>query len=229
MKKYVKKQKQIKYNTDVFTLIYKNKYWGGIKHDFYSGPGSYNPGVSGYLREVVKFIIDNRIENIVEIGCGDFNVSGQMTGQLDELQYTYQYRGYDVVKRLIQRNRSLYSNDRVHFVCKDACTGIIKNGDLLIVRQVLQHLSNKSILQIVRKFANYKYILVTEHQLIPRQDTTIIPNIDKRTNADIRIPYNSGVYLESTPFNCKIERLLYSMYEPCGGKNASINTFLIIN
>jgi hypothetical protein len=210
----------------IFTSIYSKNIWGGEKKSYYSGPGSHNEFINGYSETAAKFILDNKIEKIVEIGCGDFNVSKILLQNLDMANYNYSYVGYDVVEPLIMLNKTKHATSKIDFKCKNACNEKLAGGDLLIIRQVLQHLNNKSILKIVKKFISFKYILLTEHQ--PSNIYNCIhPNIDKRTGASTRLQSCSGVYIEQAPFNCKIESLIYSIPEQSYDYEANINTYLI--
>lgn len=220
---------QPRYNTDIFTKIYQKNLWGGNKGEYFSGSGSHNPFIIGYIKVITDFILKNNVESIIEIGCGDFNVSYKLLNELEALSHHYTYTGYDVVKPLVAINRSRYAGPTINFVNKDACTGIIKSGDLLIIRQVLQHLNNKSIQQIVTKFSNYKYIIFSEHQADIKYDNIIVPNRDKITNESIRLESLSGVYLDKAPFNCQIHSKLHAIPERIFRLDAYINTFLIIN
>jgi hypothetical protein len=215
------------YNSTIFTEVYKKNLWGGKKGEFYSGTGSHNPQIQGYAKMVSEFIQKNDIINIIEIGCGDFNVSRSIISLLDDGKYMYSYHGYDVVKPLTERNKALFGSPKVKFTCKDSSTGNIASGDLLIIRQVLQHLNNKSIKKIVEKFKNYTFILVSEHQVSQKYGDVIIPNKDKKTDAANRIQFRSGVYLDKEPFNCIIDSLAYVIQEPLFGFEAYINTFLL--
>ena len=215
------------YNCSIFTKIYKNNDWGGEPNEFYSGPGSHHPLIHGYVQEVGDFIIKNQLKDIVEIGCGDFNIGEKVLKHLDSAGTDFTYIGYDVVKPLIRRNREMFGNERTKFICKDASSGIIKNGDVLIIRQVLQHLNNRAIQQIIKKFNNYRYIIVSEHQLAEHYGNRIRPNIDQVTSASIRLHMSSAIYLDKPPFNCNIIGRLYSIPEPAYGLEAAINTFII--
>lgn len=216
-------------NSQIFSKIYEHNHWGGLKGEFYSEPGSHSPLIAGYVKTVVTYILSNNIKSIVEIGCGDFNVARLVLHSLDNAKHEYSYIGYEVVKDLVDRNNGLFGTSSIKFEFKDACTEQIAHGDLLIVRQVLQHLSNESIMQIVEKFKNFKYILVSEHQADERYGKYIIPNRDKQTSAGIRLNFRSGVYLEHPPFNCKISRPIYSMNVNTGEIISSVNTYLISN
>ncbi|MHA4894991.1 class I SAM-dependent methyltransferase [Pedobacter sp. PWIIR3] len=217
------------YSSTIFTDVYKNNLWGGSKGEFYSGTGSHNSHISIYTDAIANYIKDNQLETIVEIGCGDFNVSSKILTLLDQSDFNYRYVGYDVVKNLIVRNNKLYSSPKIKFIFKDSSSGNLEHADLLIIRQVLQHLNNKSIKKIINKFENYKNIIISEHQVAEKYESVIKPNIDKKTDATNRIQFNSGIYLEREPFNCKIEKLVCSIPENIAGFDASINTYLLVN
>lgn len=217
------------YNSTIFSNIYKKNAWGGKKGEFYSGAGSHNAYIDDYAHVVSNFIIQNGIHEIIEIGCGDFNVTNTVLNKLNGPGYSYTYTGYDVVKPLIARNIAIYGSSSVKFVCKDSCVGKIKNGDLLIVRQVLQHLNNNSIKQIAEKFKNYKYVIFTEHQPADKYSAVIKPNLDQPSSAENRLRFKSAVYLDQAPFNCTIDSKLYSILEWVYGMEAYINTYLIKN
>jgi len=215
-------------NSQIFTRIYDQNLWGGRKGKYYSGSGSHHAHVRGYAKTIAGFIAANDIQSVVEIGCGDFNVSSQILALAARAGHAIDYTGYDVVEGLIERNQREFSGPSVRFFCADACTAAIAAGDLLIIRQVLQHLSNASILQIVRKFGNYRYVIVSEHQPASFYGTQVIPNLDKETGASIRGEKMSGVYLDQPPFNCQVRETIYSMREYIAGLHAAINTFVVV-
>lgn len=222
-----KKNFRESYNSTIFSNIYKKNAWGGKKGEFFSGTGSHNIHIDGYTNLMADFILENKVHSIVEIGCGDFNVSRGILDKLGDTDFTY--IGYDVVKPLITRNNTLFGSPQIKFVYKDSSAGTIKSGDLLIIRQVLQHLNNNSIKQIVNKFKNYRYVIFTEHQPSEKYEETIKPNIDQNTGVSIRLRYKSGVYLDKDPFNCNIHSKIYCIPESFYGIEAFINTFLITN
>ena len=82
----------------------------------------------------------------------------------------------------------------------DAIEEDLPKGDVVVVRQVLQHLSNKHISKIVPKIPAFKTALITEH--LPAGRFT--PNLDKQTGPDHRPSFNSGVVLTDPPFNMKV-------------------------
>jgi hypothetical protein len=83
----------------------------------------------------------------------------------------------------------------------DLTSDRLPEGDIVFVRQVLQHLSNRKIAREAKKLrSRYKYLVLTEH-LPGTQD--FVHNLDKRVGPDIRIAMESGVVLTSPPFNLK--------------------------
>ena len=77
----------------------------------------------------------------------------------------------------------------------------LPTADCVLLRQVLQHLSNTEIQQVLEKLTDFKYILLTEH--IPEGDFT--PNIDIISGQGIRLKKQSGVNLLAPPFHFKVK------------------------
>ena len=74
-------------------------------------------------------------------------------------------------------------------------------ADCIILRQVLQHLSNAEIHKVINKMGIYKYAILTEH--LPLGN--FIPNKDIIAGQGIRIKQNSGVDVLASPFLLKIK------------------------
>ena len=184
-------------NRDVFSGIYESQCWGqALGNRYYSGAGSRDEEIiRPYIDFLISFIKANAIKTFTEIGCGDFFI---MEKVLDAVPYVT-YFGLDVADGLIQYNNEKYGNSRISFFQADATdiNCIIPHAELLIIRQVLQHLDNASISLILNRTSDYKYTLLTEH-LSDRDD--YVPNLDKPTGANIRLAMNSGVYVEDAPF-----------------------------
>ncbi|GAA4235008.1 class I SAM-dependent methyltransferase [Postechiella marina] len=177
--------------------IYQQHLWGGNTHDFYSGSGSHNPEiVESYLKVVIQFLKTQKPPLVVcDLGCGDFNIGKQL------VPFSQKYIGIDIVDNLIDRNNKLFKADNLEFHCLDIAKDLLPKADCVILRQVLQHISNAEIEHIVTKLSNYKYIIITEH--IPKGAFT--PNKNIISGQGIRIKQNSGVNLLTAPFNLKIK------------------------
>ncbi len=180
----------------VMTQIYDNKLWGGKGFDFYSGTGSHNPEIiTPYLNAVISFLKSFKTPlTVCDLGCGDFNIGRYLT------KHTKQYIGVDIVEELIHRNKNRYQEDHLEFYCLDISKDELPQADCIILRQVLQHLSNAEIQNIIKKVQAYKYMILTEH--IPAGD--FIPNKDIISGQGIRLKQNSGVNILEAPFNFKV-------------------------
>ena len=173
--------------------IYDLKLWGGKTHDFYSGIGSHDPKIiNPYLDAIIAFLKSNNNALVVcDLGCGDFNIGKHLA------KYTKKYIAIDIVDKLITRNQKLYKEDNLEFLCLDITKDNLPSGDCIIIRQVLQHLSNTEIQSVIKKITSYKYIILTEH--IPIGN--FIPNKDIISGQGIRLKQNSGVIITESPFN----------------------------
>ena len=181
---------------DVMNQIYDQKLWGGKGFDFYSGEGSHNSKIiKPYLDTVITFLNShNNTLTICDLGCGDFNIGKHL------FKHTKKYIAIDIVKKLIERNKTLFKENNLEFQCLDIAKDEWPKANCIIIRQVLQHLSNKDIKTIVKKLANYKYIIITEHIPIGNFEA----NKDKIASQGIRLKQHSGVDLLKAPFNLEV-------------------------
>ena len=175
--------------------VYEMKLWGGKEFEFYSGIGSHDSNIiNPYLHNIITFLSSHNNSLIVcDLGCGDFNIGKHLS------KYTRKYIAVDIVEKLIDRNKALFIEDNLEFHCLDITKDDLPKGDCIILRQVLQHLSNSEVQKIIKKLTSYKYVILTEH--IPLKEFT--PNKDIITGQGIRLKQNSGVNILSAPFNLK--------------------------
>ena len=184
--------------SEIFTKVYEEKYWidngSGLKYS--SGTGSSEKIAEDYCQTVSNFIKTNNIQSVVDLGCGDFQVSKRIIDACDGIDYT----GYDCVQQLIDFNRENFSSEKVKFLFANIIEDEFVNAELCLIRQVLQHLSNEQILSIIKKIKKYKYVIITEHYPL---DKRFKPNIDHKPGPRTRLSYNSAVVLDRAPFNLK--------------------------
>jgi hypothetical protein len=182
---------------DVMNQIYEMNLWGGNQFDFYSGIGSHDAKIiDPYLKVIIAFLESyNRSLIVCDLGCGDFNIGKHLT------KYSKKYIAIDIVENLIKRNKNLYKDHNLEFYCLDIINDKLPSGDCIILRQVLQHLSNKDIEKVIKKITIYKYIILTEH--IPLGN--FVSNKDIISGQGIRLKQNSGVNILEAPFNLKIK------------------------
>jgi len=173
--------------------IYQMKLWGGSTYDFYSGDGSYHTEITQpYIKEVQKFLETFQKPIVVcDLGCGDFNIGK------DLFNYSKYYYALDIVETLINRNIEKFKASNLEFNCVDIANEELPKADCAIVRQVLQHLSNREVEQVIEKLKKFKYIILTEH--IPSTEFT--SNKDIISGQGIRLKKNSGLDILKPPFN----------------------------
>ena len=181
----------------VMEQIYSQHLWGGNTFDFYSGEGSHEPKIiSPYLEVVTGFLKSHNKPLVVcDLVCGDFNIGKHL------IKYTEKYIAVDIVENLIERNKALFKEDNLAFVCLDIVKNKLPEADCVILRQVLQHLSNAEIQKIIEKLAHYKYVILTEHIPIGY----FKPNMDIISGQGIRLKQKSGVDILKAPFNFKVK------------------------
>ena len=198
--------------------VYEMKLWGTNGSSFYSGEGSYNIKiVEPYLKEVKLFLSSfNPYLTICDLGCGDFNIGKELT------KYSSRYFAVDIVSGLIEFNKRKYIKPNLEFLNLDISRDELPKADCAIVRQVLQHLSNNEVQNILVKLSKFKFLILTEH--IP--NGVFEPNLDIISGQGIRLKKNSGLQITKAPFyfNYKEKRKL-SLFN-LGGKKGQIVTTL---
>ena len=187
-------------NKDLFSKIYSERKWGEDSdgHPFYSGTGSEPYNTGPYIEYVNEFVSKNRISSIVDIGCGDFRVGQQIILQ------GASYIGVDIVKDLIDFNSENFSSGSVSFVCMDIVTDELPKAELVLVRQVLQHLGNNDVILAINKIRSYNFAIITDE--IPNNKTHSI-NKDV-VRGGTRFERNSALYVERPPFDLTVDVVL---------------------
>ena len=189
----IKKNKKPWPTKKVMEQIYDQNLWGGDKAEFYSGIGSHNIDlVQPYIYVVKEFL--NSFKNpitVCDLGCGDFNIGKQL------FSFTKNYFAVDIAENLITYNEEKFKADNLEFLCLDIAKDTLPKADCVVIRQVLQHLSNAEVQRVLKKLSIFKYVILTEH--IPKGD--FIPNIDIISGQGIRLKKQSGLNILKPPFN----------------------------
>jgi len=161
----------------VFENIYNKNVWGGG-----SGPGSSLQLARPYVNLLQAFLNNNIIESVVDIGCGDWQFSqfiqwGNRT-----------YLGIDVVASVIEANRQRFGRPNITFAYANPLEdNFTASGDLLLIKDVMQHLSNANVQKLLRLCSRFKFCLLTNAYASTNDDCE---NGDTRP-LDIRVhPFN---------------------------------------
>jgi SAM-dependent methyltransferase len=201
----------------IFQTIYKNRLWGDdAQSKFFSGVGSRGDAVFTYVEKMSALIQRYATELgrppvVVDLGCGDFQVGAALLSKLPDIEYI----GCDIVPELITHNNKAFGADRISFRSIDIVLDPLPAGDICLVRQVFQHLSNKEISTILKRLGAYKLIYVTEGQPQHRIGPA---NPDKAAGADVRFDWATGrgrgVELDLPPYNASAVEVFRAFAPP---------------
>ena len=197
---------------EVFSAVYRDKLWSaGESIDFSSGTGSHEERiVRPYVESVRAFLGELGGEtDVVDLGCGDFTVGARLRDAAGR------FVACDVVPALIERNRHMFAALRVDFRCLDIVADRLPPGDVVFLRQVLQHLSNAQVGAVLGKLSAYQWAVITEH--IPKQHD-FRPNVDKPIGPGTRLRSASGIAVTRAPFHFAVrgERTLCAIEDEVG-------------
>lgn len=182
---------------DAMEQVYEKNLWGSNATAFYSGIGSHHPAlVNPYSTVLTSFLSSFATPLVVcDLGCGDFNVGKEL------VKHTKKYVAVDIVPALIKYNIEKFNAANLEFQCLDIATADLPSGDCALLRQVLQHLSNTEVQQILNKVAVFKYVIITEH--VPEGDFE--PNKELISGQGTRLKKQSGLRLLAPPFHFKVK------------------------
>ena len=135
---------------DAFRRIYSEREWGQG-----SGPGSSPANTIEYRAFIQRFIEANAVRTVTDLGCGDWQFSRFIDwSQVD-------YLGLDIVPEVVAQNRERFALPHIRFDVLEAIDEL-PGGDLLLAKEVLQHLPNETIaayLTAIRQ--RYRFALMT--------------------------------------------------------------------
>lgn len=141
-----------------FNSIYQNGVWAkGADGKGTSGTGSTVAITNDYRRFLQDFIKSNNIKSVVDAGCGDWEFSSVVDWN------NARYLGVDISTTVIADVRKKFQSKTVKFMVGDV-TDSLPPADLLICKDVLQHLPIKLIKKFIKnnlKRGKYKWALIT--------------------------------------------------------------------
>jgi SAM-dependent methyltransferase len=202
---------------EAFSQTYRTKLWGEVEGEkFFSGGGSLEEFAAPYISWLTRFIAEREIGTVVDLGCGDF-----LVGQRICSARAVNYVGVDIVPDLIAYNNSRFRSESISFKCANIIEDELPDGDICLIRQVLQHLSNKQISRVLANCAKFQYLLATEDVY---SGPGMCPNLDIMHGPDNRLFQRSGVFLDRAPFNMRTQNVLEIPYPQT---DSTIRTCLI--
>jgi SAM-dependent methyltransferase len=153
--------------TSTFNRIYAEGTWGTVAGRGTSGTGSTLAITQEYRAYVEDFIKTHSVTSVVDAGCGDWSFSSAITwGDAS-------YLGVDIASDVIATVRSKHEKGKIRFQVGDI-TDELPAADLLISKDVLQHLSNTLVHKFIRnnlRKGKYKWVILTNDRGIKNSDT----------------------------------------------------------
>jgi len=142
-----------------FSQIYGEETWTDKLPDMpRSGRGSLYERSKSVVQFIETAIDRGDVGSIVDIGCGDLTYMSKIT---QIVEGTVTYTGYDIVPSLVAEHQRLDWGD---FRFGDATApGFRADGDLVIVKDVLFHLTDDQVDAALKNLAasTWKFLLVT--------------------------------------------------------------------
>lgn len=143
---------------NTFNRIYAEGIWGrDVSGRGISGTGSTLEITREYRAYVEDFVKKQNIRSVVDAGCGDWSFSSAMDwGDAS-------YLGVDIASDVIEAVRNKHEKGKIRFQVGDI-TDELPAADLLISKDVLQHLSNSLVHKFIRnnlKKGKYKWVILT--------------------------------------------------------------------
>ena len=144
--------------TQTFNRIYSEGVWGrNVAGAGTSGSGSTLEITREYRAYLEDFIRKQRVTSIIDAGCGDWSFSSTVDWA------DASYLGVDIASDVIDADRKKYAKGKIAFRVGDI-TEELPAADLLISKDVLQHLSNALVQKFIRnnlRRGQYKWVLLT--------------------------------------------------------------------
>lgn len=170
---------------DRFNIIAKINYWGS--RESISGPGSTLGSTKNLRHELPNMFKSFDIKVVFDAPCGDFN---WMKSVVEMTNITY--LGGDIVKSIVEDNRSRNSHNDTGFVHFDITKDFFPKADLWICRDCLFHFSYGDTILAIERYLESKipYMLTSTHKNIQPFDNTDIKTGDFRLIDLFSNPYS---------------------------------------
>jgi len=205
---------------EVFGDIYKRQIWGdGSELAPLSGSGSTRANALPYIDFVGSFIEKNKINSVLDFGHGDWQM-------WDENSFnTVDYLGVDIAKDFSVTIQSKLGNPKRQFEYFDISENHLPSADLLLSKDVLQHLPGLTIQTFLNQMKRFKFAIICNDICVKRSlitDFRDILSIRKRmqlllnfkfpilqnrqkNNSEILAGSFSGIDLEKFPYSHILE------------------------
>jgi SAM-dependent methyltransferase len=188
----------------VFENIYKKGIWSGNNPKIpLSGPGSSIANTFKIIKALDKFVVDNEIKTILDIGCGDLTwIKTTNFFNNPDVEYV----GIDIVEPLINSHAMKYSHK---FKCMDITENLdfisSNNWDLIICRDMLFHNPLDSAFELVKTIKDSsRFYCLTSHNCRKNLD-----NLSNSSHYSQRNLFIEPFCLSSSSYLVKIDEPIF--------------------
>lgn len=186
---------------DKFENIYEKSVWGkNWKGEGGSGKGDgTSPDSKMWIQFLTKFIKEHNIKTLADLGCGDWKFSRFIPWQ----ELNVQYLGYDVVEKVVENNNQEYSSSHVEFQHGDITTTEVKGFNAVVIKDVLQHLSDEDVVKVLDKvLKDNDYVVIKNGYKFGNLTTRKNPQANDWTERNINNKYSyHPIALDKYPLN----------------------------
>jgi hypothetical protein len=178
---------------ETFQHIYAANAW-----QYGSGYGSLPQNTVGYRLFLQKFVRERHVRSVLDVGCGDWQFSRLMDWN------GIDYLGVDIVPSVIEQDTDKYATDGIRFQ-QGSATEELPTADLLVIREVLQHLPYGAIFAFLQKNAlsgRYRFVLMSNEMNHPGE-------LNTDAKAGGQVPAR-GLDLSAPPFNVPGLKIMYT-------------------
>ena len=189
-----------------FDLIYKLGLWKGEEAVSASGHGSEQGANVAFVQFLNGLISNYSLTSVVDVGSGDWSYMKQVS--------IPHYTGYDVSKLIVDQTKLKYAATNVSFhlsTAKQVYTG----ADLLICKDVLQHLPYEEVHHILEQRMKYRVVV-------------FVNDVAPVDNKDIRAGAYRSLDVQKPPFRVKCDLLLL-LHPLTAGKGGTKTTCVLFN
>jgi len=145
--------------TKTFNQVYESGKWAKDSSGHgTSGPGSTLEATEEYRAYLQQFLRSHHVKSVVDAGCGDWSFSSAIDWGAAS------YLGLDISSDAIAMDQRQFAREGVSFEIADV-TQSLPAADLLLCKDVLQHLPNEKIVQFIRnnlRKGKYKWAIITD-------------------------------------------------------------------
>jgi hypothetical protein len=143
-----------------FSEIYRTAYWG---KEHLSGIGSSVSATAPMRAVIYKVVKEFGVRSMVDVACGDLVWMPLVLDSLRRSGHPIEFTGCDIVPSLIQQHTLAHPDERFQHL--DFVAQPIPPGELIVCREVLQHLRVRDIVAGLANIAasGARLLLATTH------------------------------------------------------------------